>query len=390
MSLSVAELSAVRVLIVDDQKMVCEAVRQVLAPYAHIAFCAVTQPEAFLPTALRFAPTVILLDLDLAREGLDGLDLAQEVRACPQLQDVPLVVLSATERAETKQLAFEQGVNDYVVKLPETPELLARIHYHSKGYTNLLQRKAAQSALNFELEEGSRYISSLFPPPIAHKGVRVQWRFEACTRLAGDAFGYNWDDDDHFLFGLHDVCGHGVASALHSVSVLNLLRARALVRGDFYDPADVLTRLNEVFDMDRHNGLFLTLWYGVYQPSRRLLRYACGGHPPPLLFDPASPQGPRRLDVGGMVMGVDGQATYTNGEVVLPPGARLYMFSDGVYEVERADGSGQIGYAAFEAYLAQAVAEGTATVDSVAEWVRSQQGAPHFEDDFTLLEVLFE
>lgn len=380
--------SAVRVLIVDDQKVVCEAVRQVLQPYPQIAFCAVTQPEQFLAQALQFLPTVVLLDLDL--DGQYGLDLARQMRACPQLQDVPVVVLSATEKAETKQLAFEQGVNDYVVKLPEPPELLARIRYHSSNYVNLLERNAAQNALNFELEEGCRYVSSLFPAPMQERGLRVRWRFDACTRLAGDAFGYNWDDAEHFLFSLHDVCGHGVASALHSVSVLNFIRARSLVGGDFNDPSGVLRRLNEAFDMDRHNGLFLTLWYGVYEPGSRTLRYACGGHPPALLFDPARPHEAQRLSAGGPAVGVDARSTYRTGTVTVPPGGRIYLFSDGVYEVQRADGAGLLGYEAFERYLTDAVAAGTATVDSIANWVRSQQQATQFEDDFTLLEILFD
>lgn len=379
-----------RVLMMDDQRIVCEAVRQILEPWPQIVFRAVTQPEAFLQTALEFKPTVILLDLDLSLEGLCGLDLARAVRACEPLRDVPIVVLSATERAETKQLAFEQGVNDYVVKVPEPPELLARIRYHSSSYIHLQERNAAQNALNSELEEGSRYVSALFPEPMAERGVRANWRFDACTRLAGDAFGYNWDDDQHFLFGLHDVCGHGVASALHSISVLNFVRARALVGGDFNDPAFVLARLNEAFDMDHHNGLFLTLWYGVYQPEGRLLRYACAGHPPALLFDPAKPGTAQRLGVGGMAVGIDRNAVYTTGETVVPKGARVYLFSDGVYEVERANGQGLLGYAAFEHYLKGAVADGTATVDAIADWVLAQQKAERFEDDFTLLEILFE
>lgn len=385
-----SEKLPLRVLMMDDQPIVCEAVRQMLKPYPKIVFHAVTQPEKFLDEALRFAPTVILLDLDLAQEDISGLDLARKVRGCPQLQGVPIVMLSATQDAETKKLAFEQGVDDYVVKVPEPPELLARIRYHSASYTTLLERNAAQSALNFEMEEGSRYVSSLFPAAMTHHNVRVNWRFDACTRLAGDAFGYNWDDEDHFLFSLHDVCGHGVASALHSVSILNFIRARSLVGGDFNNPAAVLTRLNEAFDMDRHHGLFFTLWYGVYQPTERRLRYACGGHPPALLFDPACPDAVQCLGTGGMAVGVDRAATYKTAEIIVPQGARLYLFSDGVYEVERADGTGLLGFEALRHYLTQAVAEGSASVDSIADWVLSQQKSERFEDDFTLLEILFD
>lgn len=393
--------AAPRVLMMDDQRIVCEAVRHVLLPFANVTFRAVLHAADFFDTALAFNPTVILLDLDLSVPQISGLDLLRKLRSCPLLKDVPVVMLSSTEAAEAKQEAFESGANDYIVKLPETPELLARIGYHSLAYTNVLARNKAQQMLNFEMEEGSRYISSLFPEPMNENGVRVNWTFEASTRLAGDAFGYTWNDDEHFVFGLHDVCGHGVAAALHSVSVLNILRSHVLPGVDFADPQSVLTGLNAIFDMDRHGGKFFTLWYGVYHKSSRVLRFACGGHPPALLLGPASaavssasphtqsqPQ-PQRLCDGGMALGVDPVAHFSVGSTVVQPGSRLYLFSDGVYEVPLRDGDGELGYDAFAAHLAAAAPAQCSPV-ALAQWVRQQQEGEFFGDDFTLLEIIFD
>ena len=90
---------------------------------------------------------------------------------------------------------------------------------------------------------------------------------------------------------LLDVCGHGVGAALLSIGVLNTLRTGSLPNVDFRDPSQVLAALNAVYQMERHNDLFFTIWYGVYQPAARSLEFAAAGHPPSLLLRPAGRTG---------------------------------------------------------------------------------------------------
>ena len=80
---------------------------------------------------------------------------------------------------------------------------------------------------------------------------------------------------------LLDVCGHGVQAALLSISAINVLRNQTLPATDFRSPTQVLTAINKVFQMDRHNEMYFTIWYGVYDKQKRRLTYANGGiHPP--------------------------------------------------------------------------------------------------------------
>ena len=60
---------------------------------------------------------------------------------------------------------------------------------------------------------------------------------------------------------------------MHSVTVLNVLRQRALPNVDFRNPSEVLANLNDMFQMDSHNGLLFTMWYGVYRTDERVLTY---------------------------------------------------------------------------------------------------------------------
>ena len=84
---------------------------------------------------------------DLVMPGIDGLTLVNQFRTNPGTRDIPIIVLSTNENPQVKGQAFALGANDYLVKLPDKIELIARIRYHSKAYLNLLQRDAAYRAL---------------------------------------------------------------------------------------------------------------------------------------------------------------------------------------------------------------------------------------------------
>jgi CheY-like chemotaxis protein/HPt (histidine-containing phosphotransfer) domain-containing protein len=135
----------VMVLLVDDQAMVCEAVRRALANESDIDFHYCAEARDAIAIANHIKPTVILQDLVMP--GIDGLTLVNQFRANPGTKDTPIIVLSTNENPQVKGQAFAIGANDYLVKLPDRIELIARIRYHSKAYLNQLQRDAAYRAL---------------------------------------------------------------------------------------------------------------------------------------------------------------------------------------------------------------------------------------------------
>jgi signal transduction histidine kinase/HPt (histidine-containing phosphotransfer) domain-containing protein len=135
----------VMVLLVDDQAMVCEAVRRMLANETDIDFHYCADAREALASATQIKPTVILQDLVMP--GIDGLTLVSEYRANAATREIPIIVLSTNENPQVKGQAFAIGANDYLVKLPDKVELIARIRYHSRAYLNQLQRDAAYRAL---------------------------------------------------------------------------------------------------------------------------------------------------------------------------------------------------------------------------------------------------
>ncbi|NEO87316.1 MAG: response regulator [Spirulina sp. SIO3F2] len=139
-----------KVLLVDDQPIIAESIRRLLTDEADIELHYCNDAAQAIPLAIACKPTVILQDLVMP--DTDGLMLVKFFRANPATQAVPIVVLSSQDESTIKAEAFAAGANDYLVKIPDPIELVARLRYHSTAYVNLLRRHAAEHAYHQELE----------------------------------------------------------------------------------------------------------------------------------------------------------------------------------------------------------------------------------------------
>ncbi len=383
----------VTVLLVDDQPIIGEAVRRMLAGEPDIVYRYCSDPTQALEMAGRISPTVILQDLVMPE--IDGLTLVKYFRANPATRAIPLIVLSTKEEPTTKAEAFALGANDYLVKLPDKIEVLARIRYHSKGYIAQLQRNEAYAALQRsqdslarELTQAAKYVVSLLPQPLDGE-LQATWEFIPSSSLGGDSFGYHWIDDEHFMIYLLDVSGHGVGAALLSISVMNVLRARSLPDTDFRQPSAVLKSLNDTFPMEQQNGMYFTMWYGVYNKTRHQIAFSSGGHPAAILMSGDSPQNAaiRELLTDNCMIGGFPDVDYETETVDLQAFNKLHIFSDGCYEIFRSDGQ-LWRYQDFVELVAKPPAPGVNDVARILAGCRAINGSDNFQDDFSLLQLV--
>jgi sigma-B regulation protein RsbU (phosphoserine phosphatase) len=304
-----------------------------------------------------------------------------------------MVVLSSKEEPIIKAQAFGLGANDYLVKLPDKLELIARVRYHSASYLNLLERNEAyrqlaesQRLLAAEIAQAARYVQSLLPEKL--KGtVQADWRFAPSSQLGGDMFGYHWLDADHLAVFLLDVSGHGVGSSLLAVSAINLLTARSLPNTDFNNPGAVCRGLNDAFQMEKQNGKYFTMIYAVFNRQERTLAYCNAGHPPALLFNGPSVNETtlQRLESQNLMIGAVADMDFESSTVKLDRYARLLLYSDGVFEIGKPDGS-MWEFEEFVQQISTAPSEGA--LDGLLEHVRKLHGADILDDDFSLLELV--
>lgn len=393
--LSPIQTFSITVLLIDDQMIVAEAVKRMLSDQLDIAFHYCSDPSKALKMAAQVKPTVILQDLVMPE--VDGLLLVRYFRANSATREIPIIVLSVKEDPQVKAEAFALGANDYIVKLPDRLELIARIKYHSNAYIRLLERNEAfkkleesQKILQGELAEAAAYVKSLLPSPLEGQ-IKIDWRFIPSTQLGGDAFGYHWLDKRHFAIYLLDVCGHGVGAALHSISVINVLRSRHLPKADFYDPSSVLKELNAAFQMEDHNNMFFTIWYGVYNKDARQILYATGGHPPAILVTGEFIEKAKlyELKAPGIAIGAVSKIDFENAICQVEEFNRLLIFSDGVYEIPKPDGS-IMNLQEFINLLLNMLQQKEFALDDIVKFMQNIQGKIGFADDFSLLELRFE
>jgi signal transduction histidine kinase len=136
------------VILIDDQLIIGEAVCRILSSDSNISFHYISDPTQAIQQAIALSPTVILLDMVMPE--MDGLMLLRWFRSHPATRDIPIVMLSSKEEAKLKADAFAEGANDYLIKLPDPVELIARIRYHSKAYNNL--KALTNTTINAQLQ----------------------------------------------------------------------------------------------------------------------------------------------------------------------------------------------------------------------------------------------
>ena len=200
------------------------------------------------------------------------------------------------------------------------------------------EHELAQSQeLDRDLARASHYVQSLLPQPLTRGPVQVQWHYQPSARVGGDAFGYHHLDEHHLVLYLADVSGHGVGAAMHGVAVFNALRQQSLVGVDFTDPSQVLAKLNDQFPMDSHGGMFFTIWYGVLDLRTLVIDFAAAGQHPAYVSRPGQPA-LLPLVTRNLVIGAMPDMPFTASRAQLVRGDRLYLFSDGVFEIVTRDG----------------------------------------------------
>lgn len=389
--------SPANVLIVDDTP----ANLQVLGGMLREQGC-IVRPAPSGKLAIRFAevdpPDIILLDIMMPE--MDGFEVCRRLKQGETLKNIPIIFISALHETFDKVRAFAAGGVDYITKPFQFEEVEARVRTHLnirrlqvklESQNRLLNElnealRAGQEALERELASAAKYVASLIPPPIMEGSILTDWVYAPSIQLGGDSLGYHWIDNSHFAFYLLDVSGHGVGPALLSVSVLNTIRSQCLPDTDFLQPDQVLSALNTRFRADEQYHLYFTIWYGVFSREGRMLRYANGGHPPAVMFDPSHHSSD--LDAEGLPIGLFANSRYLPATVQVSPESRVYVFSDGCYEIPTP--GGQIGSREeMIACLNGGLPDRMLPLNCLYQESIKAQGGMHLDDDFSIVCVTF-
>jgi len=335
---------------------------------------------------------VSLICYDCGTNTKLGFDTLQLLIDNPSSADIPVLVCGS-EFSDLLAMQFiESGAVDYYSSSKSKRVLFARIqaaiiraknNYHRQLYIRALEMNSFSTSKEFR--EAAEYVADLLPKPFTSPFLSVDWAFLPSLKLGGDVFGYKWVNEHQFVLYLLDVSGHGLEASLYSVTVMNLLKKELLGSTDFLNPSSVLQSLNKIFDIESQNNMFFTIWYGVYNTQNRELSYASAGSQPAVLVKNETTQ---NLSSGGLIIGIDDDAEYNNNSVTIEPETDLYIFSDGIYELQKEDGS-MMSLDDFTSLLKHRAKEPGEKCVRFARRVEQLSKSGQFEDDVSLIHLHF-
>ncbi len=355
-----------------------------------------------LLAAKRDPPDLILLDINMPE--MNGYEVCEHLKAEVALQGIPVIFISALTEQLDKVKAFATGGVDYITKPFQMEELHARVETHLKLRRLQIELERtnvrlidANDRMSRDLKAAARIQATFLPrETLRVSGTNIAWIYRPCDELAGD--GLNIVPLGNGMVALYvlDVSGHGVASALLSVTLSRLLSSPSeptsiLMRKrgtgeplEIASPAEVAAQLNELFPFDAATEQLTTLLYGVLDTGTGALRYISAGHPGPVHLPCGGD--PVMLESAGFPLGLSNEA-YEERSIHLKVGDRLYLYSDGIPEAINPDVE-QFGYERLmEAISQRRHSSPQESVDALLSDIVQWLGSGKPQDDFSILTV---
>jgi serine phosphatase RsbU (regulator of sigma subunit)/putative methionine-R-sulfoxide reductase with GAF domain len=249
---------------------------------------------------------------------------------------------------------------------------------------NQLYREASErDRLQQELNVAREIQSSLIPngsPNIPGCSVASYW--QAARQVSGDFYDFIPLYDGSWGIVIADVADKGFPAALFMALSRTIIRTVATNRTR-QDPGDILMRVNEIIDNDAQSDLFVTVFYGIWNPKKNRLTYANGGHNPPLLL-PAKGKS-HLLPGSGIALGVLPEIKIESHSVRLHPGDTLIFYTDGVTEAMNEDYD-EFGLSRMElAANSGQAADAHAIIEAITDSIFDHAGDTPQYDDITMV-----
>jgi sigma-B regulation protein RsbU (phosphoserine phosphatase) len=375
-----------QILIIDDDLAVQILLTRMLERQGYKVVVASNGEEGILK-AVACCPALIICDWIMP--GLNGLEVCQRIKADPQLSTTFFILLTSLDSVADRVKGLDAGADDFITKPIEHNELQARVRAGLRLHQLSRDLQTQKQILEAELAEAAEYVRSLLPPPMTHP-LGISFQFIPSRQLGGDCFDYYWLDPDYLAIYLLDTAGHGLRATLPSISVLNLLRSRALKGLNYYQPSDVLQALNNTFQMNYQNDKYFTIWYGVYNRVKRQLIYASAGHPPAVLISGnLTSTKVKKLRTPGVPVGMFPQVKYVDDFCNIEESSSLYIFSDGAYEITQSDGT-LWTLEGFIQMLITSQRQFEGKLDQILNNIISLNSKEAFDDDLSIIKMKFD
>jgi sigma-B regulation protein RsbU (phosphoserine phosphatase) len=399
-----ASAQKMQALVVDDSPAVQLYLKTMLEKWGFETGTANDGAEAWLYMQKN---SVQLLITDWMMPNMCGEELCRKIRAATLSNYIYIVLVTSRDNSNDLLRGMQAGADDFVTKPVNVAELCVRVDSAKRilalqGELEKRNRDLQQAylAISQDLEAAALMQRSLLPEATRVNRLELQSMFQPATVVAGDIFGHFCLDHNRLAFYHIDVSGHGIASAMLSFTLskimtaavgegspLRYLDAGIPARERFRSPSDVVSELNRRFQVEHETTLYFTMVFGIVDTVSGHVELCQAGHPSPVCIGRDATV--QAIGTGGFPVGLLPQAEFTNTDVQLLPGDRLFIYSDGVSDCSNS-GQSAFGTARLSEHLGACRSESLpGSLKSLGDRLQQWRGTSLFEDDLSVLAMEF-
>lgn len=386
------DITTARILVVDDNEMNRDLLARRLQ---RLGFTVDTADGGHSGLEKILGGDYQLIMLDIMMPDIDGLTVLKRTREVYSKTELPVIMATAKDEGSDVAEALSLGANDYVIKPLDFKVVRARVE-NVLGYAQAVSElRQANERMNRDLEAAARVQASLLPnEPIDIEEAEFIWQYRPCDELAGDGLNVFKRDNEHVAMYVMDVSGHGVASALLSVSVTHHLsqmirqKEAAELGGtsgeNITSPAWLARNLNTLFPMESVGRHYFTFLYGVLNVKTRTFRFVSAGSPGPLVIHADGSSDVH--DVPAVPIGMFPDSEYEDTLIELQAGDRMYLHTDGLYEERNPETREEFGRERMRNTLCSASGEAFgSSLDGLIQSITDWRGSDVLSDDIAVL-----
>ncbi|MCP4820321.1 MAG: fused response regulator/phosphatase [Shimia sp.] len=398
-----------RVLVVDDSRVQRRILSVSLKREGYQVLEAASGQEA-LEICAEELPDLILSDWMMP--GMSGLELCRAIRNIPAESYCYFILLTSKSEKDEVAQGFDAGADDFLTKPVNGYELRARISAGERILRMQHELTKKNRVITDTLDELQRLYDSLDNDLLAAKKLQkslvpdrfrdfgagaVSLLLQSSGHVGGDLVGHYKISDTRIGLYAIDVSGHGISSALITARLAGYLSSSSPEQNvamqvypdgshEHLEPKEVIHRLNEIILDEMETEHYFTMLLADVDLETGKITMAQAGHPHPLIqrADGSIDQdGP-----GGLPVGLIPGAEFSQFDLQLSPGDRLFMMSDGVTECPNTC-NGMLGEGGFEAMVREL--KGCAleeTLQTIVWKLDEYSGGQGFPDDIS--GILFE
>lgn len=325
------EIQRQRIVVIDDNENDLQVTKRLLDRRGYDTIPAQSGEEG-LRLAYQLLPDAIIVDYRMP--GMNGFEVTRRIKADPQLQTIPVLMLTGSDSPEHVVEGLGAGAEDFVTKGSDIEIVVARLRalLRMKAYQDQLRRMNQQMTRDLQI---ARRVQEALVPQRAFTSPRIEIRsaYIPSEVLSGDFYDYFTVDDFMYLF-VADVSGHGLPSAILVSLLKSYIHTEA---ANDRSLAEFMARLNDFLFSVSLPTQFATAALFRIDAGRELV-YANAAHPPFLLHERQSGK-TIVIEQPSNLLGALPSMQFEECRIKVAPGDILFVYTDGL--TDRVDGNGE-------------------------------------------------